>query len=177
MTNIMLANVLCTFLHAVLLLELQILLPEGVDGVNHDLDQLDLGVSQSVLVGDVVGVASLTTGLSSGTTGLDSQLLSAGLQLVHALLGPAGQVDVDGGPHAGPQVGGAGVDVAVLLGQSVLLAGLGLDGLLDGGDTAGQASEDSLDVSALLHGDDAGLVLLVHPQQEGLGVVVEDSTA
>ena len=42
-------------LHSVLLLELQILLPESVDGVNHDLDQLDLGVSQPVLVGDIVG--------------------------------------------------------------------------------------------------------------------------
>ena len=177
MTNIMLANVLCTFLHAVLLLQLQVLLPEGVDGVNHDLDQLDLGVSQPVLVGDIVGVASLTTGLSTGAAGLDCQLLSASLQFVNALLGPAGEVDVDGGPHAGAEVGGAGVDVSVLLGQSVLLPGLGLDGLLDGGDAAGQAGEDSLDVAALLHGDDAGLVLLVDPQQEGLGVVVEDSTA
>ena len=164
-------------LHAVLLLQLNVLLPEGVDGVDHDLDQLDLGVSQPVLVGDIVGVASLTAGLSPGTAGLDSQLLTASLQLVHALLGPAGQVHVDGGPHAGAQVGGAGVDVSVLLGQSVVLAGLRLDGLLDSLDTAGQAAEHSLDVSTLLHGDDAGLVLLVDPQQEGLGVVVENSTA
>merc|ERR1719150_1659262 len=154
---------------------LNVFLPEGVDGVNHDLDQLDLGVSQPVLVGDVVGVASLTTGLSTGTAGLDCQLLSASLQLVNTFLGPAGQVHVDGGPHAGAQVGGAGVDVAVLLGQSVVLAGLRLDGLLNGLDAAGQAGEDSLDVTALLHGDDAGLVLLVDPEQEGLGVVVEDS--
>merc|ERR1719337_852036 len=139
--------------------------------------KLDLGVSQPVLVGDVVGVASLTTGLSTGATGLDGQLLTASLQLVNALLGPSGQVDVDGGPHAGAKIGGAGVDVSVLLGQSVFLARLGLDGLLDSSDAAGQAGEDSLDVSALLHGDDAGLVLLVDPQQEGLGVVVEDSTA
>merc|ERR1719297_182674 len=115
MTNIMLANVLCTFLHPVLLLQLQVLLPESVDGVNHDLDQLNLRVSQPVLVGDVIGVASLTTGLSTGTTGLDGQLLTASLQLVHALLGPAGQVHGDGGSHAGAEVGGTGVDVAVLL--------------------------------------------------------------
>ena len=44
-------------LHSVLLLELDILLPQGVDGVDHDLDQLHLGVAQTVLVGDVVGVA------------------------------------------------------------------------------------------------------------------------
>jgi len=163
-------------LHSVLLLELQILLPQSVDGVNHDLDELDLGVSEPVLVGDVVGVASLTTGLSPGATGLHGQLLTASLQLVNRLLGPAGQVNVDGGPHASAQVGGAGVDVAVLLGQSVFLARLGLDGLLDSLDTTGKTGEDSLDVSSLLHGDDPGLVLLVDPQKEGLGVVVEDST-
>ena len=41
----------------VLLLELEVLLPQGVDGVNHDLDQLDLGVAETVLVRDVIGVA------------------------------------------------------------------------------------------------------------------------
>ena len=39
-----------------LLLQLHILLPQSVDSVDHDLDQLDLGVAQAVLVGDVVGV-------------------------------------------------------------------------------------------------------------------------
>merc|ERR1711997_1010690 len=101
MTNIMLANVLCTFLHAVFLLELEVLLPESVDGVNHDLDELDLGVSEPVLVGDVVSVTGLTTRLSTGTAGLHIQLLTASLQLVNRLLGPAGQVDVHGGSHAG----------------------------------------------------------------------------
>merc|ERR1719490_666486 len=41
-----------------------ILLPEGVDAINHLLDELNLGVSEPVLVGDVVGVSSLATGLS-----------------------------------------------------------------------------------------------------------------
>ena len=40
-----------------LLLELEVLLVEGVDTVNHALDELNLGVAQAVLVGDVVGVA------------------------------------------------------------------------------------------------------------------------
>merc|ERR1719250_412051 len=42
-------------LESVLLLELEVLLPEGVDCVDHDLHQLHLGVAQAVLVGDVVG--------------------------------------------------------------------------------------------------------------------------
>merc|ERR1719397_946856 len=88
------------YLHAVLLLPLEVLLPQGVDTVNHDLDQLDLGVSQSVLVGDVVGVTRLAAGLSPGASGLDGELLAPGLQLVNALLGPAGKVNVHGGAHA-----------------------------------------------------------------------------
>ena len=59
-----------------------------------------------------------------------------------AVLGPAGQVHVDGGPHAGAQVGGAGVDVSVLLGAGVVLASLGLDGISDSLDASGQTGED-----------------------------------
>ena len=51
MTNV--GKLLFVHLHSVLLLELEVLLPESVDGVNHDLDELDLGVSEPVLVGDV----------------------------------------------------------------------------------------------------------------------------
>ena len=43
--------------HAVLLLPLKVLLVEGVDTINHDLDQLDLGVPKTVLVGDVISAA------------------------------------------------------------------------------------------------------------------------
>merc|ERR1719429_1004900 len=153
-----------------------IFLPEGVDSVNHDLDQLDLRVSKTVLVGDVISVSSLATRFSAGSTGLDSELLASGLELVDSLLGVAGEVNVDRGSHASTEVGGAGVDVTVLLGQSVVLARLGLDGLLNSLDAAGEAGEDSLDVATFLHGDDTGLVLLIDPEKEGLGVIVEDST-
>ena len=44
-------------LHAVLLLELDVLLPEGVDSVDHALHELDLGVAETVLVGYVISVA------------------------------------------------------------------------------------------------------------------------
>merc|ERR1719153_1072931 len=141
-------------LQAVLLLQSLVLLPEGVDTVNHGLDQLNLRVSQPVLVGHVVGAAVKATGLSAGSTGLDSKLLTPLLEGVKTLL-----------------------DVAVLLGQGEVLAALSLDGVPDGLDATGKTGEDALDVATLLHGDDPHLVLLVHPQQEGLGLVVEDATA
>jgi len=83
----------------VLLLPLEILLVQGVDTVNHDLDKLDLGVTQTVLVGNVISATSLATGLSTGTSGLDSQLLASSLQLVNRLLGPSGKVNVNGSTH------------------------------------------------------------------------------
>merc|ERR1712002_1167048 len=87
-------------LHAVLLLQLEVLLVQCVDTVNHDLDELDLGVAETVLVGDVIGAASLATGFSPGSSGLNGELLAPLLQSGQALLGPAGQVNVHGGTHA-----------------------------------------------------------------------------
>ena len=40
-----------------LLLEFLVLLPQGVDSVNHGLNELHLGVAETMLVGDVVCVA------------------------------------------------------------------------------------------------------------------------
>merc|ERR1712208_136018 len=47
---------------------------------------------------------------------------------------------------------------------------------LDLGKTLAETTEDTLDVTALLHGDDAEMILLVDPDQEGLGFVVPDTT-
>ena len=42
------------------------------------------------------------------------KFLAPGLESLESLLGPAWQIHVDRGSHAGAQVGGAGVDVAIL---------------------------------------------------------------
>merc|ERR1719435_226419 len=152
-------------------------LVEGVDTVNHDLDQLDLRVSKTMLVGDVISASSLAARFSAGSTGLDSELFTASLELVNRFLGPAREVNVDGGTHTSSKVGGAGVDIAVLLGESKVLATFSLDRVSNSLDTASKTSKDSLDISSLLHGDDSCLVLLIDPEKEGLGSIVEDSTA
>merc|ERR1712012_150967 len=158
-----------------ILLELFVLIPELVHTINHLLDQLDLRVSEPVLVGDVVGVSGLATRFTTGATGLQVKLLATSLELVDAVLGPAGQVDVDGGPHASAKVGGAGVDVTVLLIQAEVFARLSLDRVLDSLDTLGQSAEHFPDISTLLHRDNTELVLLVDPDKEGLLGVVEDT--
>merc|ERR1712012_55778 len=161
-----------------ILLELFVLIPELVHTINHLLDQLDLRVPEPVLVGDVVGVSGLATRLSTGSTGLQVKLLAASLQSVNAgLFSPALKINVDGGPHASAKVGGAGVDVAILLVKAEVLARFLLDRLLDGLDTLGEPGEDLLNISSLLHGDDTELILLVDPDKESLVPVVEDTTS
>lgn len=135
-----------------LLLQFKILLVESVDTIDHGLDKLDLRVSQTVLVGDIVGVAlkkirnalekwvqfayclltSLAARLAAGTTGLKAESFAPFLQFVNRLLGPAREINVDGGTHASAQVGGARVDVSKLGGEQEVLAGFGLDGVTDG---------------------------------------------
>merc|ERR1719150_175575 len=155
-----------------------VLLPQSVDAVDHLLDQLDLRVSEPVLVGDVVGMSGLATRFTAGATGLQVKLLATSLQSVNAgLFSPALKINVDGGPHASAKVGRAGVDVAVLLVKAEVLARLLLDRLLDGLDTLGEPGEDLLNISSLLHGDDTELILLVDPDKESLVPVVEDTTS
>ena len=59
------------------LLTFLILLPQGIDTIDHLLDQLNLGVPKPVLVRDVIGVADLFTRLTMSAAGLQVQLLAA----------------------------------------------------------------------------------------------------
>lgn len=146
------------------------LVHEGLDTVDHVLNKLLLGFSESSSVRDVedaiVGLGVLSVDAS------DLHLVSVGdlledLLLFHEL----GQVDVHRGSHGGSEVGGTGRDVT-----EMVITGEFCDRFDVGGGSA-QSLEDSSDISALLHGDDSQLILFVDPDEEGLGVVVEDTSA
>lgn len=145
-------------------------LDHGLDSVVHVLDEIDLGATKAAQVRDVedavVGLGVLTV----CTTDLDVVLVGDGLELLW-LLAKLGELDVDGSAHASAQVGGAGGDVAKVL----VVGELGL--LLDLGGSDRKSLEDLADVRALLHRDDTELVLLIDPDEESLGVVVEDTTS
>ena len=129
-----------------------------------------LGATETSLVGDVVGAVVGLGVLTVDASDLDVVLGSNSLELV-LLLAELRELDVDRGAHGGAEVRGAGGDVA----ESGVVGELA-DGLdMSGG--AAKAVKDLGDASTLLHGDDSELVLLVDPDEEGLGVVVEDSTA
>merc|ERR1719206_1238296 len=111
----------------VLLLVLIVLFPEFVDSINHLLHQLDLRVSQSVLVGDVIGEASLATRFSTGATGLQVELLAPGLQFLNAMLSPSRKVNMDGCSHTSTKIGWARVDITILFIKAEVLARCFLD--------------------------------------------------
>jgi len=156
-------------------LELPILLDKGVDTVNHFLHELDLAVAEPVLVGNVVSDAGLTARLTTGASGLEMKLFTSIGQSLGALLGVAGQVDVHASTHASAQVGGAGMDEAVLGVQHKVLTRLFLHRVSHCLNASGKTVENCSDVTARLHGDDPELVLLVDPGEEGFVLVMEDS--
>jgi hypothetical protein len=49
--------------------------------------------------------------------------------------------------------------------------------LLDVSAGTGESVEDGVDVSTWLHGDDSQLILLINPDEEGFGIIVEDTSA
>merc|ERR1712038_1540765 len=159
------------------LLQLLVLFPELVDSINHLLDKLNLRVPEPVLVGDVISVTGLATRLSAGSTGLQLQFLTSGLQCINAEVSPSRKVNMDRGSHTSTQVGGARVNVTILGIQAEVLSRLFLDRVSNSLDTSCKSLKDTLDISTLLHGDNSELILLIDPDKEGLGIIVEDTSA
>jgi len=87
------------------------------------------------------------------------------------VFGEVGQVDVHAGAQSCAQVGRARRDVA----HMVVVEELGT--LFDVGSCAAESLKDGTDVGAGLHRDDTQLVFLVDPDEERLGVVVEDAAS
>jgi len=149
-------------------------LDEEGDAVAHKLEELDLGVADTISVGNVVGAVAGGGVDTTGTTLLETEEVEDSVQLL-LVLGQGGKLDVDAGAETGSQVRWAGQDVAEMLVPHVRVAALLHQGL-DLGQALAETSEDTLDVATLLHRDDAEMILLVDPDQEGLGVVVPDTT-
>ncbi|GMT05175.1 hypothetical protein PENTCL1PPCAC_27349, partial [Pristionchus entomophagus] len=118
-------------------------------------------------VGDVVD-ASLRVGvLAVDSTDLELESVADGLEV--GLGGDLGQTNVDRSTDGRAKVGGAeGQPAETLVSEEGSLC-------LDGLDSLDETLEHLQDVSSVLHGDDAEMVLLIAPHEEGLVLVVEDS--
>ena len=144
---------------------------ELLESIVHLLDGIVLGQAHAAFVGDVVD-ATLGLGvLSAGSADLQV-VLSGGLFQLCAVGSQFGQLDVDRGADGGAQVGGAESQETEAV---VVREGDAFLDLVDGGH---QAVVDGLQVTTLLHGDDAEVILFVAPDQEGLlNVVVDTATS
>lgn len=108
--------------------------------------------------------------LSVNTSDLNVVLVGDLLEFGH-VLHEFWKLDVDGGSQSGTKVGWAGGDVS-----EMLVVGERAHSL-DVGSSVAEPLEDTEDVGTWLHGDDSELILLIDPHEEGLCVVVEDTSA
>jgi len=140
------------------------------DTVVHVLDKFDLAETETTLVGNVVGTVVGLSVLTVSTADLDVVLVGDSLELGH-VLGKLGELDVDGSAESCAEVSGAGGDVTEMVVMSELADGLNVGG------GAGETLENGVDIGTLLHGDDTELIFFIDPDEESLGVIVEDTTA
>merc|ERR1712242_49133 len=79
--------------------------------------------------------------------------------------------------HSSTQVGWAGVNVTVFGIQTEVLSRLFLDRVTNSLDAPSKPLKDSLYITTLLHRNDSELILLIDPDKESLGSIVEDTSA
>lgn len=142
----------------------------GLDSVVHILDKVNFGESESSLVGDIENTITALRVLSVDSSNLDVILVSNLLELF-LVLGKFWQLDVDGGSQSGSAVGWAGSQIS----EVVIVGKLGdsFDFLLG----SSQSIEDGSDITTGLHGDDSKLILFIDPDEEGLIIIVIDSSS
>jgi hypothetical protein len=140
-----------------------------MDTVDHILNESSLGHTESSLVGDIVGSVIRLRVLSVDTSDLNVVFVGDGVELV-LLLGKFWKLDMDGSSQGGTKVGWARGDVT----EMSIVRELG--DLLNGGGSSAESIEDFADTSSFLHGDDSELIFFINPNEESLGLVVEDTS-
>ena len=146
------------------------LLHQGFNTVDHVLDKLLLGLSKSSPVGDVehtiVGLGVLSVDTSDLHLVLIGHLVE-GLFISHKLR----KLDMDGASHGGSQVSWAGSDVTKMIIASEFTNRLDVLG------SSAQSLENCSDVRSWLHRDDSELILFIDPDEESLGVIMENTSS
>jgi len=141
--------------------------------VDEHVDERDFGVSESISVGDIEDSTNRLRVDTSSTTSLESELSTDILEVRSS--GELGDGDHASGTETSSEVGRAGEDVSEMVGVHEVGSVL-LEDILDGGGGINESLEDGVDVVTLLHGDDSGVILLVNPDKEVFGLVVENTT-
>mmetsp|Transcript_15522 Transcript_15522/g.39314 ORF Transcript_15522/g.39314 Transcript_15522/m.39314 type:complete len:313 (-) Transcript_15522:160-1098(-) len=134
----------------------------------HALDTLDLAQAETATVRNIEYTSVRRRVLAVNAANLHLMGISNGLELLF-VRPQKRKLDVNTRTHRSAEVGRARADVAQVTVEGELHAPLHLL------DSTTETAEYRLDISTLLHRDDAELVLFVHPHQEGLLVVVENT--
>jgi len=140
-----------------------------LDAVVHLFDGFELGETKTRLVRDVVDASNRIGVLAVNTADLKLEIVANLFEL--GLGANLRQFDMHGGANGGSQVRRAeGEPAEALVTRERHLR-------LDELDALDEALDNLANVAAVLHRDDAEMVLFVHPDQEGLVFVVEDTTS
>ena len=142
----------------------------GFDAIIHILNKLNLGTSKSSLVGYVIGVVRWLAVLSMDTANLDEKFSCNFLKLIF-FLSKIRKLNMDWSPEGSAEVGRARCDVT----KTLIMWELGDFFNLTG--SSCKSGEYSSNVCSLLHGNDSELILFIHPDKEGLIVVMEDTSS
>ena len=108
--------------------------------------------------------------LTVDTSDLDLIFVSNGLMEIW-VLHELWKVDVNGGSESSSKIGWASGDVT-----EMLVVGE-LSFLFNEVSSLGESGEYGTNVGSLLHGDDSELILLVNPDEESFGIVMEDTSS
>ena len=134
------------------------------------MDKLLLRSTESSPVGDIVDSVIGLRVLTVDTSDLDEVLIGDLLELL-LLFTEFLKLNVDGSSEGGTEIGWARGDVTEMVIMGELADSLDVRG------GSAESVEDLEDTSSLLHGDDSELILLVNPDEESLGIVMEDSSS
>jgi len=158
-----------------LLLKFLLHFDEETDTISHEGQKLELGEAQPISVGHIKYSSNSCGVNSTGSALLETQEMH---DLVETLLilSEVRDLDVNASTQTGAQVRGAGQHVTQMLVPHELLTFI-LHGIFKACEALTEAAEHFLDVATLLHGDDSQMILLVNPNQEGLVIVVPDTTS
>ena len=140
-----------------------------MDTVDHILNEGGLTHTESSLVGDIVGTVIGFGVLSVDSSDLYVIFVSDSVELSF-ILSELWKLDMDGSSQGGTKVGWARGDVTEM---SIVRE---LSDLLNGGGSSAESIEDFADTSSFLHGDDSELIFFINPNEESLGVIMEDTS-
>ena len=141
----------------------------SVDSIDHILNEGGFTHTESSLVGDIVGSVIRLGVFSVDSSDLYVILIGNSLELV-LLLAKFWKLDMDGSSHGGTKVGWARGDVTEMIIVREFTNGF------NGFGSSAESIEDLFDTSSFLHRDDSELIFFVDPDEESLGIIVEDSS-